>query len=121
MNQILGGLEGVKCQMDDVIAYDTSQANHGENLKIALHRIADAKMTLKFEKCLFSKQQVPFLGSLIGAEAIMPQPEKEHAITIMADLTSVTEVRRFLGMANQLGKYSPQLAETTESPKRPPQ
>ena len=107
MSQILDGLQGVKCQMDDVIVYDTFRANHVENLRVALHRIADAKMTLNFEKCLFSKQQVPFLGSLIGPEGIMPQPENLRAITQMAEPTSVTEVRRFLGMANQLGNYAP--------------
>ena len=44
----------------------------------------------------------------------MPQPEKLRTITGMAEPTSVTEVRRFLGMASKLGRHSPQLAETTK-------
>ena len=92
----------------------SSQEDHDRNLVAALQRIADSKMTLNYDKCLFSKKQVPFLGSVIGAEGIVPQPEKLRAITEMAEPNSVTEVRRFLGMANQLGKYSPRLAETTK-------
>jgi len=35
-------------------------------------------------------------------------------IQLMKSPTSPTEVRRFLGMANQLGKFTPNLAEVTK-------
>ena len=44
----------------------------------------------------------------------MSQPEKLQAITEMAGPMSVTEVRWFLGMVNQLGKDSPHLADMTK-------
>ena len=109
----LDTLKGVKCQMDDVIVYGSSQEDHKRNLVAALQRIADSKMTLNYDKCLFFKKQVPFLGSAISAEGLVPRPEKLRAITEMVEPNPVTDVRRFLGMANQLGKYSPHLAETT--------
>ena len=56
MSQILDSLEGAKCQMDDVIVYSSSQEDHDRNLVAALQRIADSKMTLNYDKCLFSKK-----------------------------------------------------------------
>ena len=45
---------------------------------------------------------------------IRQDPEKTDAITKMKSPTSVPELRRFLGMANQLGKFSSNLAELTK-------
>lgn len=42
---------------------------------------------------------------------IRPDAEKVKAIQRMKEPTTVTEVRRFLGMANQMSKFTPELAE----------
>ena len=62
------------------------------------------------DKCDFGKRSVKFLGHLIEEKGVRTDPRKVNAIVNMPDPKSVTDVRRFLGMANQLGKFSPQLA-----------
>ena len=57
---------------------------------------------------------IKFLGHIIGPEGIRPDPDKVKAIVSMHPPTSITEVRRFLGMVNQLSKFSPRLAEMSE-------
>ena len=45
---------------------------------------------------------------------IQPDPEKIAAITHVCTSKNVGDVRRFLGMINQLSKFSPNLAEETQ-------
>lgn len=53
-----------------------------------------------------------FLGNLIAGNGIQADPEKTTAILkIVGQPSNITELRRFMGMANQLGKFSPHLAE----------
>ena len=107
MSDILAGLEGVVCMVDDVLVYGRTQEEHDQRLSAVLERIEQAGGTLNREKCEFSKSSVRFLGQMVDATGIRPNPEKVKAIMAMKEPTTVTEVRRFLGMANQLGKFSP--------------
>ena len=65
MSDILGGLEGVVCLMDDVLVHGRTQEEYDERLRAALTRIRDAGLTLGGEKCVFNKTSVKFLGQLI--------------------------------------------------------
>lgn len=109
MQQILEGLDGVVCQMDDVLIWGTTQKEHDE---MALTRLQDAGVTLN-DKCEFSKSKIKFLGQIIEATGVSPDPHKIHAVKDMKEPSSVTEVRRFLGITNHLGKFLPHLAEKT--------
>ena len=71
-------------------------------------------MTLNIEKCQFSQNQVTFLGQVINSNGIRPDPSKVTAIQKVQAPTNVGDVRRFLGMANQLSKFSPNLANRTQ-------
>ena len=55
-----------------------------------------------------------FLGHLIDARGIRADPQKTSAILEMEPPHNITELRRFMGMANQLGKFSPRLAEISQ-------
>ena len=114
MEQILEGLDGVLCKMDDILIYGNTQEEHDRRLNAVLHRIAQSGTTLNGAKCVFSKPEVIFLGQLLGKEGIKPDPAKIQGIKQMPAPTNITEVRRFLGMANQLGKFSPYLTEDTK-------
>ena len=45
----------------------------------------------------------------------MSDPEKTKAIVEVEAPKTLKELRRFMGMANQLGKFSPNLAECSQS------
>ena len=114
MSELLTGLQGVLCQMDDILVFGKDQAEHDQRLEAVLRRIEDASVTLNPQKCEFNKDKLTFLGHVIDAEGISADPEKTEAIRKMSPPTSVSELRRFLGMANQLGKFTPNLAEITQ-------
>ena len=51
-------------------------------------------------KCQFAKSSVIFLGHVITASGIQPNPEKVVAVLKFPVPTSVKVVRQFMGMAN---------------------
>ena len=110
MNSILEGLDRVVCQMDDVLIFGANRAEHDARLIAVLERLQAARVTLNPEKCKFRQTEVKFLGHLIDARGIRADPQKTSAILEMEPPHNNTELRRFMGMANQLGKFSPRLA-----------
>jgi len=114
MRELLAGLEGVLCQMDDILVFGRDQAEHDRRLIAVLARIEEAGATLNPQKCEFSRTTLKFLGHIIDSEGILADPEKTDAIMKMSPPTSVPELRRFMVMVNQLGKFTPRLAELTQ-------
>ena len=111
---LAAALEGVVCQMDDVLVFGSSRAEHDVHLLAALKRIDDAGATLNIEKCEFSKTSITFLGHRIDQSGISADPEKTKAIREMRAPTTMPELRRFMGMVNQLGKFTSNLAHLTQ-------
>ena len=114
MSTIFDGLPGVICLVDDILVFGACQEEHDQRLQAVLQRLASAGLTLNGEKCLFSVSQLRFCGYLIGKDGIRPDPAKVTALTEMPACKDVHDVRRFLGLANQLGRFSPNLASLSQ-------
>ena len=70
-------------------------------------------MTLNKSKCEFKKESITFLGHVIDASGISRDPDKTAAVAKMPQPTTVTDLRRFLRMVNQLSRFTPHVAELT--------
>ena len=105
MNNILRGLEGVLCLMDDILIFAKDMEEHHKRVTSVLIRIKEAGVTLNMDKCEFAKFKITFLGHLIDENGIQADPAKTSSILQMEPPTNVPELRRFLGMVNQLGKF----------------
>ena len=77
-------------------------------------RLSSAGITLNSRKCEFCKTSLMFLGHVIDQRGITADPNKTAAIQQMETPKSVSELRRFLGMVNQLGKFSPNIFELSK-------
>ena len=104
MSEALAGLSGTVCMMDDILIHGSTCEEHDQRLG----------MTLNADKCTFAQTSVKFLGHVVDGQGIWPEPDKVTAVVQFATPTSVGDVRRFLGMVNQLSKFSPNLAEHTQ-------
>ena len=114
MSELLTSLQGVLCHMDDILVFGKDDAEHNQRLETVLRRVEEAGETLNPSKCEFNRRMLRFLGNVIDADGIRADPSKTEAIQEMQQPTTVAGVRRFLGMANQLGKFTPNLAELTQ-------
>ena len=115
MNKLLEGLDGVLCHMNDVLIFGHNQSEHNTHLLAVLKRLDTAGTTLNVVKCMLGKESVRFLGYIIDKSGIRADRENTSAILQMEPPKAVTELRRFMGMVNQLGKFSSTLAETSHS------
>ena len=97
--------------MDDIIVFGTNQEDHHERLIATLKRLQQAGVTLNSEKCEFNKSSIRFLGHVIDKDGVRADPPKTSTIAKMPTPQSLTELRRFMGMANQLGNFSSKIAD----------
>ena len=114
MMEKLEGLEGVECQIDDILVHAENQDQHDQRLHAVLKRLSDSNITLNLEKCEFSKTTVKVLDNVVSSEGIIPDPDKIEAIVNLPAPKNVSEVRSFLGMINQLSKFTDHLADKTK-------
>ena len=111
MSDILQDLDGVVCRMDDILIHGRNHVQHDARVRAVLLRLQRAGLTLNIQKCEFLQGRLKFLGHIVDAQGVHADPEKTRAIGHFPTPTTVTELQRFMGMVNQLGKFVPGLAD----------
>lgn len=79
-----------------------------------LKRFEERRVELNWEKCVFGVTKVEFLGHQISPDGIIPADDKVAAIQSFRRSENEAEVRSFLGLANYLNKFIPNLATLDE-------
>ncbi|CAB4036776.1 Hypothetical predicted protein, partial [Paramuricea clavata] len=69
MDQVLQGIPGTQCILDDMIITRNSNEEHLERLAKVLKRLQEAGLRANKEKCEFFKEKVVFCGHEIDANA----------------------------------------------------
>lgn len=93
--------------MDDILIHGCTKEERNDRLRKALQHIREAGATLNSEKCEFTRTAVNFLGHVVDASGIRPDPDMVTVITELRPPTTVGDVRRILGM------FTPNLADIT--------
>ena len=83
--------------IDDILVYSRLEEEHTKHLRIVLQTLRDKQLYVKFSKCELWLEKVVFLGHVISAEGVYVDPKKIEVILSWKPLTSVHEVRSFLG------------------------
>lgn len=110
MDQVLQGMDGVICYLDDILITGKDADSHLANLEEVLRRLESHNLRVKQEKCEFMKSSVSYLGHVIDALGIHPMKEKTDAIQRASVPKNVTELRSFLALLNYYGKFIPNLS-----------
>ena len=74
----------------------------------------DNNIELAFEKCLFKKRRVPFIGHVLTPEGILPALDKLEAVKKFRHPNSKEEIRSFIGLVVFVSKFIEDLATKTE-------
>ena len=114
MNQVLEETQGFLCIFDDILAHEKTLEEHDQNLDNTLQKSQEAILTLNKDKFEFAQASVKSVGNIVDSDGVRADPEKVEAILQMKAPKDQTELRRFLGMVNQLSKFQPQTAELTK-------
>ena len=115
MDQVVNKLEGVAKSMDDFLVFGSTFEEYVGRLRALLKKFEEEGLTLNSEKCVFNAKEVEFLGHVITSTGIKPVNQKLEALTGFPQPSNITELRSFLGMAQQMSKFCPRLAQISES------
>ena len=119
LNQALEGLDGVRTIADDIIIYgvgDTENdavVDHDRKFLALLERCRQEHVKLNKDKVQFKLSELSYVGHVISAEGLKPDPTKIEAILNMPPPTDKQGLRRIMGMVNYLQKFAPGLSELT--------
>ena len=91
--------------LDDIIVFSKDFKDHISNLEAVFQRLRQAKLTLKPPKCIFGCERIRFLGHIVSAAGIEPQPEKCQAVQEFPTPRKVRDIRAFLGLVGYYRKY----------------
>lgn len=107
MNTLLAGINGITClvYLDDIIVFSKSFEDHLVDLREVLDRLLEAEILLKPSKCRFGVDQVEYLGHIVSAEGISPDPQKVEKLKNFPPPKNLTELRSFLGFAGYYRRF----------------
>ena len=110
----LGDIPDTCKVVDDVLAYDTDYGTHVQHVREILQRCDAHGITLNPEKCCFAEEEVEFCGFTINSAGYTADDKKIRAIKLFPTPSNVTDLRSFLGLVNQLGSFSSDVAAAAE-------
>ena len=112
--QALEGLDGTWCIADDIIIAGTCEKDHSAKINALLQRCAKLGIKLNSKKCQFKVPEVKFLGHVISADGLKPDPEKIKAIVNMPAPEDREAVERLKGMVAYLSRFLPKLSSVMQ-------
>ncbi|XP_068986184.1 uncharacterized protein [Bombus flavifrons] len=74
--------------------------NTTEICNIVLQRLKELGLKVQPDKCEFLKPELEYLGHIVTAEGVKPNPKKIEGIKIFRQPKNPTEVKSFLGLAD---------------------
>ena len=116
MDVVLAGLKWQCClvYLDDIIVYSPTFEQHLRDLQSVFQALARAQLTLKPPKCNFCRAEMKFLGHMITADGIKPDPGLTSTITQFPPPTTVKQVQAFLGLTGYYRRFIRNYAKTAE-------
>jgi hypothetical protein len=91
--------------IDDILVYSKSVEEHEQHLRVVLGKLRAHKLYAKFSKCEFWLEKISFLGHILTMEGVAVDPGKVETVTNWQQLTNVSEIKNFRGLAGYYRKF----------------
>ena len=113
-DEAIRGVNGAQKIVDDIIVVGCTWSELFARVRQVLKNCRELKITISKRK-LSIGQTVKFAGHIVNQEGVRPDPDLVKALTNFPTPKDRTALRRFLGMANQLGSFVPDLAHMSNN------
>ena len=119
-HEVLENLNKIDVIADDILVYGQGEtyeealADQDKNLKALLQRARDVNLKFNKDKLQLRLSSVPYMGHLITAEGLKPDPQKTQAIQFTQKPKDQSAVQHYLGFVNYLSKFLPKLSTLCE-------
>ena len=116
MAQVLAGLQWTTClvYLDDLIVLGRTLEEHLKNLEQVLECLEEVDLKLKPTKCQFARKEVDFLGHVVSAEGLKPDPKKIEAVKNWETPQNSDEVRSFVAFCNYYRRFVKNFSQTAK-------
>lgn len=91
--------------LDDLIVFGKSLEEHEERLIKVLDRLGEAGLKISLDKCQFCQPQVKYLGHIVSAQGVSPDPQKIEAVTTWPQPHDLKSLRSFLGFCGYYRRF----------------
>ena len=109
---VIEGLDWCRKIVDDILVWAASWEELWPRIRVILSRCRELNITISLKKMEVG-ESIPFAGFVFSGEGIYPDPARTEAIREFPKPKNITELRGFLGLAQQLGYFVPDLAHLT--------
>lgn len=100
-----------RASLDDILVWADSEQEMWDRVCAVLLRMRAAGLRAKLHKCRFLVPEVDYLGRILSAAGIAPDPAKARGIRDVAAPRTKTEVRAFLGLLSYYREFVPNFVE----------
>ena len=112
-DKALAGIPGVFKLVDDILMFGDSVEQLLDRVKALFKRCEEHGITLSNKKYQVGNE-VKFAGYVVSDKGTKPDPDKVAAISQFPIPENLTDLRSFLGLANQFSDFSPDLRHAME-------
>ena len=91
--------------IDDILIFSKSEAEHQAHLRLVLDVLKREKFFVTKAKSSFAQTEIKYLGHIVNAQGIRPDPKKVEAVQSWPIPQNVHDVRSFLGLVNYFRKF----------------
>lgn len=113
MNNVLIGLQGIKCfvYLDDVVVYGKNIHDHNAKLEEIFKRLEEHSLKLQPSKCNILFREITYLGHRISEKGIRPDEEKLRCVRDFPVPKTHKQIMSYLGLVNYYRKFIPKFSE----------
>lgn len=98
---------------DDILVYSLSLVEHLSYLEEIFVVLGQNQFYLRRNKCLFARQSLQYLGHIVSAHGVGPDPSKLSAINEWPTPLSTTDLQRFFELAGFYRRFIHNYASIT--------
>ena len=120
LDENIAHLDGVKAVADDILVYgegdtdEEAERSHDQRLIALLKRAQEVGLKFNKEKFRHRLREVPYVGHELTSHGLKVASEKVKAIHEMPAPKDVKGVRQFIGLANYMARFIPNLSGVLE-------
>jgi hypothetical protein len=90
---------------DDILVYSPTFDAHLQHLELVFQCLVEHEFCLKQSKCSIAQTSIEYLGHIVSAEGVGPDPTKISAMTTWPVPKNVKQLRGFLGLTGFYRKF----------------
>lgn len=91
--------------LDDLIVFGKTLEEHEERLLKVLDRLGEVGLKLSVDKCQICRPRVKYLGHIVSADGVAPDPDKIEAVTTWPMPTNLKTLQSFLGFCGYYRRF----------------